>query len=70
MLQWAFDTLSLNRVRVMTDTCNSPSARVLEKLGFVRERTLRGDCVVGDDESDSWAYGFLKWEWKLSDPGA
>jgi RimJ/RimL family protein N-acetyltransferase len=37
LLQWAFDTLDLNRVQAETDTRNAASARVLEKLGFVRE---------------------------------
>ncbi len=46
LLQWAFETLDLDRVRAETDTRNVASARVLEKLGFVREGTLREDCVV------------------------
>jgi RimJ/RimL family protein N-acetyltransferase len=37
LLQWAFDTLDLNRVQAETDTRNVASARVLEKLGFIRE---------------------------------
>ena len=47
LLQWAFETLDLNRVQAETDTRNAASAHVLEKLGFVREGTLREDCVVG-----------------------
>ncbi len=53
LLQWAFDTLDLNRVQADTDTRNVASARVLEKLGFVREGTLREDCVVNGEVSDS-----------------
>jgi [ribosomal protein S5]-alanine N-acetyltransferase len=41
LLRWAFGTLDLNRVQAETDTRNLASARVLEKLGFVREGTLR-----------------------------
>ena len=63
-LQWAFDTLDLNRVQAETDTRNGASARVLEKLGFVREGTLREDCVVNGDVSDSWVYGLLRREWQ------
>jgi ribosomal-protein-alanine N-acetyltransferase len=63
LLQWAFDTLDLNRVQAEADTRNAASARVLEKLGFVREGTLREDCVVNGEVSDSWVYGLLRREW-------
>jgi RimJ/RimL family protein N-acetyltransferase len=64
LLGWAFDTLDLNRVQAETDTRNVASARVLEKLGFVREGTLREDCIVNGDVSDSWVYGLLRREWR------
>ncbi|MDH2415525.1 GNAT family protein [Nocardioides sp. CER19] len=64
LLQWAFDTLDLNRVQAEADTRNAASARVLEKLGFVREGTLREDCVVDGEVSDSWVYGLLRREWR------
>ncbi len=64
LLQWAFDTLDLNRVQAEADTRNVGSARVLEKLGFVLEGTLREDCVVNGDVSDSWVYGLLRREWQ------
>ena len=66
LLQWAFDTLDLNRVQAETDTRNVASARVLEKLGFQREGTLREDCVVNGDVSDSWVYGLLRREWRAA----
>ncbi|MEY9855715.1 ribosomal-protein-alanine N-acetyltransferase [Catenulispora sp. GAS73] len=66
LLGWAFDTLDLNRVQSETDTRNAASARVLEKLGFVREGTLREDCVVNGEVSDSWVYGLLRREWRPS----
>ena len=72
VLQWAFDTLDLNRVQAETDTRNTASARVLEKLGFVREGTLREDCVVNGEVSDSWVYGLIRRQWRPpsgSDPG-
>lgn len=68
LLQWAFETLELNRVQAETDTRNGSSARVLEKLGFVREGTLREDCVVNDEVSDSWVYGLLRREWQPPQP--
>lgn len=64
VLTWAFETLDLNRVQAETDTRNLASARVLEKLGFVREGTLRQDCIVDGDVSDSWVYGLLRRDWE------
>lgn len=64
LLQWAFDTLDLNRMQAETDTRNAASARVLEKLGFTREGTQREDCIVDGEVSDTWVYGLLRREWK------
>jgi RimJ/RimL family protein N-acetyltransferase len=60
LLLLAFDALDLNRVQAETDTRNLASARVLEKLGFLREGTLREDCIVNGEVSDSWVYGLLR----------
>lgn len=60
LLQWAFETVDLNRVQAETDTRNIASARVLEKCGFVREGTLRENCVVNGEVSDSWVFGLLR----------
>lgn len=60
LLDWAFGTLDLNRVQAETDTRNLASARVLEKLRFQREGTLREDCIVDGVVSDSWVFGLLR----------
>lgn len=64
LLTWAYANLNLNRVQAETDTRNLGSARVLEKLGFLREGTLRQDCIVNGDVSDSWVYGLLRSDWE------
>ena len=64
LLQWAFNTLDLNRVQSEADTRNAASGRVLEKLGFSHEGTLRENCIVAGEVSDSWVYGLLRREWK------
>ena len=64
VLQWAFDMLDLNRVQSGADTRNKASERVLEKLGFVREGTLRESCIVNGEMSDDSVYGLLRREWK------
>jgi RimJ/RimL family protein N-acetyltransferase len=66
VLDWAFDRLDLNRVQAETDTRNTASARVLEKLGFVREGLLREDCIVDGEVSDSWVYGLIRREFVAS----
>jgi [ribosomal protein S5]-alanine N-acetyltransferase len=66
LLQWGFDTLDLNRVQAETDTRNVASARVLEKNGFVREGTLREDCIVNGEVSDSWVFGLIRRQWPPS----
>jgi RimJ/RimL family protein N-acetyltransferase len=57
-------------VQSEADTRNTASARVLEKLGFIREGTLREDCIVAGEISDSWVYGLLRRQWKHSQPGS
>jgi [ribosomal protein S5]-alanine N-acetyltransferase len=64
LLQWSFETFDLNRVQAETDTRNLASARVLEKVGFVREGTLREDCIVNGEVSDSWVFGLLRRDWQ------
>jgi [ribosomal protein S5]-alanine N-acetyltransferase len=64
MLNWAYESLDLNRVEAELDTRNAASARVLEKLGFEREGLRREDCIVSGEVSDSWIYGLLKRDWK------
>ena len=64
LLRWSFEALDLNRVQAEADTRNAASARVLEKLGFVLEGTLREDCIVNGEVSDSWVYGLLRRDWE------
>jgi hypothetical protein len=40
------------------------------KLRFVREGTLREDCIVDGEVSDSWVYGLLRREWKQLQSGS
>jgi [ribosomal protein S5]-alanine N-acetyltransferase len=63
LLDWAFDTLDLNRVQAETDTRNVASVRVLEKIGFVREGMLREDCIVNGEVSDSFVFGLIRRDW-------
>ena len=64
MLRYAFDTLRMHKVRADVAVGNSASARVLEKLGFALEGTLREDRPVGNVFVDHWRYGLLSREFR------
>ncbi len=54
----------LNRIQATTDEQNAGSARVLEKLGMVREGVLRQDQYVrGKFRNTVWC-GLLRCEWE------
>lgn len=59
MLRYGFEALRLHKVRADVAVGNHASARVLEKLGFAREGTLREDRQVGGVFLDHWRYGLL-----------
>jgi RimJ/RimL family protein N-acetyltransferase len=59
MLLYGFQTLGVHKVRADVAVGNVASARVLEKLGFTREGTLREDRPVGGIFLDHWRYGML-----------
>lgn len=69
VLSWGFDALNLNRIQAETDTRNVASARVLEKMGFEREGTLRQDCIVNGEVSDSFVFGLVRQDWALASDG-
>jgi RimJ/RimL family protein N-acetyltransferase len=59
----AFTGLDLNRLEADIDPRNDASARLLERLGFVREGLLRERWIVAGDVSDSALYGLLRKDW-------
>jgi len=64
LLQFAFCEMQLHRVWADTDPRNSPSIRVLERLGFRREGLLREHYWVQDEPQDGLVYGLLGSEWQ------
>lgn len=56
----AFDLLRLHRLEAEIDPRNTPSARVLERLGFVKEGLLRERWIIDDEISDGAIYGLLR----------
>lgn len=63
LLRHGFETLQLHRVEADVDPRNHASARVLERLGFVREGLARERWIVAGELSDSALYGLLHRDW-------
>ncbi len=59
MIAHAFSTLGLRRLEADTDPQNAPSRRLLEKLGFVLEGTMRKRWFVHGAWQDTSWYALL-----------
>ena len=59
LVSYAFSQLRLRRVFAYCDVDNLPSARVLEKIGFAREGTLRSRMKLGGTWRDSHLYAIV-----------
>jgi RimJ/RimL family protein N-acetyltransferase len=64
LIAFAFDVLALRRLEADVDPRNTPSIRVLERLGFVREGHLRERWQVNGEVQDGLFYGLLCREWR------
>jgi RimJ/RimL family protein N-acetyltransferase len=62
-VDYAFNTLNLNRLEADIDPRNLASAKTLERLGFKLEGLLRERWIVGDEITDTGLYGLLHREW-------
>lgn len=59
-LNHAFTKLDLKRIEADTDPRNTSSRRMLERLGFLQEGTLRKRWYVNDEWCDTALYGLLR----------
>ncbi len=62
----AFDALRMERLGAWADVRNPRSQHALERLGFVREGTLRAFHRHGDERRDVVSYSMLRDEWQQS----
>ncbi|MGA2006315.1 MAG: GNAT family protein [Solirubrobacteraceae bacterium] len=62
----AFGRLNMERLGAWADVRNPRSQRALERLGFVREGTLRAFHRHGDERRDVVSYSLLRDEWQQS----
>jgi [ribosomal protein S5]-alanine N-acetyltransferase len=64
VLRFGFSIMELNRVEASPLAPNGPSRRLLLKLGFRLEGTLRQRILVRDRFEDQLFFGLLRTEWK------
>jgi RimJ/RimL family protein N-acetyltransferase len=62
LFQWAFETLDIVKIRADIRTNNPAIFRVVEKLGFKIEGTLRQEKVVDGHRIDLYRIGLLREE--------
>ena len=64
VLDFAFDTLELNRVSGGTYSTNIGMIFTYKRLGFTREGVMRKSLLEGDKYIDGYRWGILSYEWK------
>ena len=64
LLAFAFDALKMRRVEAFVDGRNLASDRLLRRLGFTCEGTMRQHSVLKGIVRDSMVYGLLRDEWQ------
>lgn len=66
LVTYAFTTMALNRLEAEIDPANFGSARLLERLGFIKEGYLPERWIIDGKVSDSVLYGLLIKNWQSS----
>ncbi len=61
-LEYAFDTMALNRIEALVTAGNERSRRFLEKTGFTLEGTLRQYELARGSHQDQWMFSLLREE--------
>ena len=63
MLQFAFETLLLDRVEFRADATNERSIAAMKSIGCTVEGILRSNCAASNGRRDSIVLSILKKEW-------
>jgi ribosomal-protein-serine acetyltransferase len=63
IINYAYNTLNLNRIEIKCDTGNNKSRSIPEKLGFKKEGILRQAEMVNNTFIDLYVFSMLKNEW-------
>ena len=64
LIDFGFGDMDLNRLHAVIDPRNAASARVLERMGFKHEGTLREHYITRGETTDGGLYGLLRSDWK------
>jgi ribosomal-protein-serine acetyltransferase len=64
LINHAFNEIQLNSIRILCDTENKKSRAIPEKLGFIKEGTLREIQWMHDQFNDLVVYSMLKKDWE------
>jgi RimJ/RimL family protein N-acetyltransferase len=64
MVDYLFLSKDLTRIQTGADVRNKASQRVLEKVGFQREGTMRKCLFYNGELRDHYLYGILREDWK------
>ena len=64
LIDFGFRELNMHCIFATCDPRNSGSAKVLEKVGMIKEGRIRDDLLLRDGWRDSLLYGILEHEWK------
>lgn len=66
MVDYAFETLNLNRIQLHVCAENIAAIKIYQKVGFVQEGVLRQAMFHHNRYSDFWVMGMLKSDWLKS----
>ena len=64
MVDYLFLSKDIVRIQAHTDLRNVASQKVLEKVGFRREGTIRKSIFIRGEWRDAYSYSILREEWK------
>lgn len=64
VIAYGFDTLNLNRMEALVGAGNTPSLRLMEKYGFIKEGLLRQHYFTADQYEDSVLFSMLYSEYR------
>jgi len=64
LINYGFQQLNLNRIEATTDSENTRSIRLLERLGFLKEGRLRQKYFYKGKHHDELVFSLLKKDWE------